>query len=60
MNTRLTGLLAATHTPTNVDGTLNLEPVERLAEHLVAQSFELAPNRHPRAPLWPNDGMLGL
>ncbi|MFP6753972.1 MAG: dihydrodipicolinate synthase family protein [Pirellulaceae bacterium] len=36
MNTRLTGLLAATHTPTNVDGTLNLEPVQRLADHLIA------------------------
>lgn len=36
MSTRLTGLLAATHTPTTADGSLNLDPVQPLAEHLVA------------------------
>jgi N-acetylneuraminate lyase len=35
MNHRLTGLVAAVHTPLHPDGTLNLDIVEKQAEHLV-------------------------
>ncbi|HEY1066597.1 MAG TPA: dihydrodipicolinate synthase family protein [Pirellulales bacterium] len=36
MNFKLTGLVAATHTPFAADGRLNLNAVERQAEHLLA------------------------
>jgi N-acetylneuraminate lyase len=36
MSPRLTGLFAATHTPTTASGELNLDPVEPLAAHLLA------------------------
>jgi N-acetylneuraminate lyase len=35
MTDRLTGLIAATHTPFHADGSLNLDPVEMQAEHLL-------------------------
>lgn len=37
MNDRITGLVAATHTPFAEDGSLNLAVVERQAEHLLQQ-----------------------
>lgn len=39
---KLTGLVAATHTPFQADGSLNLALVERQAEHLLAQGISVA------------------
>lgn len=39
---RLTGLVAATHTPFHADGSLNLAVVERQAEHLLATGVSAA------------------
>lgn len=39
---RITGLVAATHTPFQVDGTLDLKVVERQAEHLLACGIKFA------------------
>src|SRR5437879_10669735 len=39
---RLTGLIAATHTPFNADGSLNLSLVERQAAHLLANKISAA------------------
>jgi len=39
---RLTGLIAATHTPFNADGSLNLSIVERQAAHLLANKISAA------------------
>lgn len=39
---RLTGLVAATHSPFQADGSLNLTIIERQAEHLVTQRLEVA------------------
>ncbi|MBI5385246.1 MAG: dihydrodipicolinate synthase family protein [Verrucomicrobia bacterium] len=40
--TRLTGLVAATHTPFHADGSLNLAIVEKQAGHLLANGITLA------------------
>ncbi len=40
--TKLTGLIAATHTPFTVDGSLNLPIVEKQAEHLLRQGITTA------------------
>ncbi len=37
MNLRLNGLIAATHTPTHPDGSLNLEPIPQIVEHLLSE-----------------------
>lgn len=34
MNQRLTGLIAATYTPMHADGSINLDPIPRMVEHL--------------------------
>lgn len=39
---RLTGLVAATHTPFHVDGSLNLDIVEKQAAHLLANGVQIA------------------
>ena len=39
---RLTGLVAATHTPLHADGSLNLALVERQADHLLQQHVHVA------------------
>jgi N-acetylneuraminate lyase len=39
---KLTGLVAATHTPMNPDGSLNLKPVEAQAEHLLRNQIRAA------------------
>jgi N-acetylneuraminate lyase len=42
MTAKLTGLVAATHTPFHADGSLNLSVVERQAEHLLATGVTTA------------------
>lgn len=46
MSIKLTGLVAATHTPFHTDGQLNLTAVEKQAEHLqrngISALFSLA------------------
>lgn len=42
MTTRLTGLVAATHTPFTADGQLNLAVVEKQAEHLLRSGVNTA------------------
>src|SRR5512133_1017136 len=39
---RLTGLIAATHTPFKANGSLNLDAVARQAEHLLKHGIEVA------------------
>jgi N-acetylneuraminate lyase len=39
---RLTGLVAATHTPFHADSSLNLDIVEKLAAHLLANGVQIA------------------
>src|SRR5690349_7666424 len=39
---RLAGLIAATHTPFNADGVLNLSAVEKQAAHLLANNISIA------------------
>lgn len=41
-STRLTGLVAATHTPFKQDGSLHLAVIQRQAEHLVRQGIRVA------------------
>jgi N-acetylneuraminate lyase len=40
MNTRLHGLVTATHTPFHADGSLNLSAIERQAEHLLRDEIK--------------------
>jgi len=42
MSSKLTGLVAATHTPFHADGSLNLAAVEKLAEHLARTGVRAA------------------